>query len=164
MVSEFLHHWADIAQCWCREVNYSHSSRHFFCISNGSTCKEIDPQYFFKSILLILTGLFFKAWRIFSTDVPFSIVVIIFKSLIHKCTKIVLNAFRDEEGFHLSKKRWNLGPLRTVQSPVPWIPRPCGQADAHQVRGNGRWNTCPPLEGLHASFIIHHSSFITHNS
>ena len=38
----------------------------------------MDPQYFFKSGLLTLTGRCFKAIRIFSRDVPFFIVVTIF--------------------------------------------------------------------------------------
>ena len=76
--SKYLLHWEDKVQCWYQVEYYSHSLRHSFCISKGSCCNEMDPQYFFKSRLLILTGLFFKTWRIFSPDVPFSIVVIIF--------------------------------------------------------------------------------------
>ena len=68
----------DKAQCWYQEVYYSHSLRHFFCSSIGSSSRDMDPQYFFKSGLLTLTGRSFKAFRIFSRDVSFFIVVTIF--------------------------------------------------------------------------------------
>ena len=76
--SVFLLHLEDKAQCWYQEVYYSHSLRHFFCSSIGSSSRDMDPQYFFKSGLLIFTCRFFKAIRIFSRDVPFFIVVTIF--------------------------------------------------------------------------------------
>ena len=69
--SVFLPHLEDKVQCLYQEVYYSHSLRHFFCNSIGSLSREMDPQYFFKSGLLIFTRRSFKVIRIFSCDVPF---------------------------------------------------------------------------------------------
>lgn len=68
-------------QYLCRAGHYSHSSRHFFCICNGSSFREIEPQYFSKSIPIDFTFLFFSISIISSLDAPFFIVVTMLISL-----------------------------------------------------------------------------------